>query len=55
MLGNISGYKKIFLGYTYTSKKYFSPVHDTFHVAYIPKFRPSEVQTVVLSISVSEN
>lgn len=43
VFGNIIGYKKIFLGSVYIHKKRFSLPHHTFHVAYMPNFRPAEV------------
>lgn len=49
VFGYIIGYKKIFLGSVYIRKKLFSLPHDTFHVAYIPNFRPAEVTVSVRS------
>lgn len=43
VFGNTVGYKKIFLGSECIHKKHFSLPHDTFHVAYMPNFRPAEV------------
>lgn len=49
VFGNIIGYKKIFLGSVYIHKKHFSLPHDTFHVVYIPNFRPAEITVGVSS------